>query len=79
MKIFKKEVKPTVIAFNLFTLLVTVLTLLTGAFTDNKELLESILTPEAMTGLVGFMGVVSAILQKVGKPKPPIDEPDQKE
>ena len=79
MKIFSGKVKPSVILFNLFTILVTIVTLIVGTFTDNQAMLQEILTPEAFAALAGFMAVVSGVLQKVGKPKAPAEDPPQKE
>ena len=79
MKIFSGKVKPSVILFNLFTILVTIVTLIVGTFTDNQALLQEILTPEAFAALAGFMAVVSGILQKVSKAKPKAEDPPQKE
>ena len=79
MKIFNSKVKPSVILFNLFTILVTIVTLIVGTFTDNQAMLQEILTPEAFASLAGFMAVVSGILQKVSKAKPKAEDPPQKE
>ena len=79
MKVFSNKVKPSVIMFNIFTIIVTVLTLIVGVFTDSQEMLQTILTPEAFASLAGFMAVVSSVLQKVGKPKAPAEDPPQKE
>ena len=79
MKVFSNKVKPSVIMFNIFTIIVTVLTLIVGVFTDSQEMLQTILTPEAFASLAGFMAVVSGVLQKVGKPKAPTEDPPQKE
>ncbi len=79
MKIFSGKVKPSVILFNLFTILVTIVTFVVGTFTDNQALLQEILTPEAFAALAGFMAVVSGILQKVSKAKPKAEDPPQKE
>ena len=79
MKIFNSKVKPSVILFNLFTILVTIVTLIVGTFTDNQAMLQEILTSEAFASLAGFMAVVSSILQKVSKPKPKAEDPPQKE
>ena len=79
MKIFSGKVKPTVILFNLFTILATIVTFVVGTFTDNQALLQEILTPEAFAALAGFMAVVSGILQKVSKAKPKAEDPPQKE
>ena len=79
MKVFNGKVKPSVILFNLFTILVTIVTLIVGTFTDNQAMLQEILTPEAFASLAGFMTVVSGILQKVSKPKPKAEDPPQKE
>lgn len=79
MKVFNGKVKPSVILFNLFTILVTIVTLIVGTFTDNQALLQEILTPEAFAALAGFMAVVSGILQKVSKAKPKAEDPPQKE
>ena len=79
MKVFNGKVKPSVILFNLFTILVTIVTLIVGTFTDNQAMLQEILTPEAFASLAGFMAVVSSILQKVSKPKPKAEDPPQKE
>ena len=79
MKVFSNKVKPSVIMFNIFTIIVTVLTLIVGVFTDSQEMLQTILTPEAFASLAGFMAVVSGALQKVGKPKAPAEDPPQKE
>ena len=79
MKVFNGKVKPSVILFNLFTILVTIVTLIVGTFTDNQAMLQEILTPEAFASLAGFMAVVSSILQKVSKAKPKAEDPPQKE
>ena len=79
MKIFSGKVKSTVILFNLFTILATIVTFVVGTFTDNQALLQEILTPEAFAALAGFMAVVSGILQKVSKAKPKAEDPPQKE
>lgn len=79
MKVFNGKVKPSVILFNLFTILVTIVTLIVGTFTDNQAMLQEILTPEAFASLAGFMAVVSGILQKVSKAKPKAEDPPQKE
>lgn len=79
MKVFNGKVKPSVILFNLFTILVTIVTLIVGTFTDNQAMLQEILTPEAFAALAGFMAVVSSILQKVSKAKPKAEDPPQKE
>ena len=79
MKVFNGKVKPSVILFNLFTILVTIVTLIVGTFTDNQAMLQEILTPEAFASLASFMAVVSGILQKVSKPKPKAEDPPQKE
>ncbi len=79
MKIFNSKVKPSVILFNILTIIVTILTLIVGVFTDSQEMLQTVLTPEAFASLATFMGVVSGILQKVGKPKAPTEDPPQKE
>ena len=79
MKVFNGKVKPSVILFNLFTILVTIVTLIVGTFTDNQAMLQEILTPEAFASLAGFMAVVSGILQKVSKPKPKAEDSPQKE
>lgn len=79
MKIFSGKVKPSVILFNLFTILVTIVTLIVGTFTDNQAMLQEILTPEAFAALAGFMAVVNGILQKVSKAKPKAEDPPQKE
>ena len=79
MKVFNGKVKPSVILFNLFTILVTIVTLIVGTFTDNQAMLQEILTPEAFASLAGFMAVVSGILHKVSKAKPKAEDPPQKE
>lgn len=79
MKVFNGKVKPSVILFNLFTILVTIVTLIVGTFTDNQAMLQEILTPEAFASLAGFMAVVSGILQKVSKAKPKAEDPPQEE
>ena len=79
MKVFNGKVKPSVSLFILFTILVTIVTLIVGTFTDSQEMLQTVLTPEAFASLATFMGVVSGILQKVGKPKAPTEDPPQKE
>lgn len=74
MKIFKKDVKPKVVIFNVIYILVVALSAMLSFLGESQELFNAILDPEVVAELLALQGIISILLQKLNTAKDIIDK-----